>query len=131
MRYPNALVISADPVTAALVGALVELAEFQVRFPPHAEAARTALRRLRPVLVLADCAREAAGSEAFLGPALMIGARCALFCSDGGTTHDRTRAIAEQHGLAFFVLPDEAERLQQWIASVATAAPGHEVLRGA
>lgn len=131
MQVPNALVISADPVAAALLGTAVELAGFRVEFLADGEAVRGTLRRVRPVLVLADCDHDDTRSDSFIGPALMIGARLAIFCSASHVARERTRAITDRHGLAFFVLPDEVEPLQEWVVSVAEAVPGHAVRRGA
>lgn len=131
MQYPKALVISHDPVVAALLGASVELAQMEVRFPQRGETIRNALRRVRPALILADCDREDASADSFVGPALMTGARVAVFCSARHVTRERTRAIADRHGLAFFTLPDDAEALQGWVAAVAATPRAQDVRWGA
>ena len=73
------LVLSSDPLAAALLGAAVDLAGHAPRFPLSDESARAALRRIRPRLVLVDCDHEDGCSEAFIGPAIMTGSRVLLF----------------------------------------------------
>lgn len=131
MRYPTALIISHDPVVAALVGAAVELAGLAPSFPAPGESPRNALRRMRPSLVLADCDREDTASESFVGPTLMTGARMAVFCSAAHTACERTKAIADRHGLAFFTLPDDTEALHAWVAAVAVSTRDANVRWGA
>ena len=75
------LVLSSDPLAAALLGAAIELAGYAPRFPHSNEPARTALLRARPRLVVVDCDHEEACSDAFIGPALMTGSRVLLFRS--------------------------------------------------
>jgi hypothetical protein len=75
------LVLSSDPLAAALLGAAVELAGHVPSFSREGELPRAALLRLRPRLVLVDCDHEDACSDAFVGPAIMTGARVLLFRS--------------------------------------------------
>ena len=75
------LVLSPDPLAAALLGAAIELAGHVPRFPLSEEAARIALLRVRPRLVVIDCDHEDGCSDAFIGPALMTGSRVLLFRS--------------------------------------------------
>ena len=79
-RHP-VLVLSSDPLASALLGAAIELAGHAPRFPESPEAARAALLRIRPRLVLIDCDHEDGCSDAFIGPALMAGSRVLLFKS--------------------------------------------------
>ncbi len=51
---PAALILSHDPIAAALIGSAAELAGLEPAFPGPGEAARDALRRIRPVCILAD-----------------------------------------------------------------------------
>ena len=75
------LVLSSDPLASALMGAAIELAGHLPRFPQSEEAARAALMRIRPRLVLIDCDHPDGCSDAFIGPALMAGSRVLLFKS--------------------------------------------------
>ncbi|MDB4892060.1 MAG: hypothetical protein JWL61_3915 [Gemmatimonadetes bacterium] len=82
------LILSADALAAALLGAAVELAGHQPHFARQAESARSALLRVRPKLVLIDCDHEESCSDEFVGPALMTGGKVLLFRSRR-TEHDR------------------------------------------
>lgn len=121
MQAQLALVIASDPVLAALVATLAELAGIQVAFPQSGENPRSALLRTRPAFVIADCDQADTGSEAFVGPALMTGARLALMCSRTHFARERLQAIADRHGLAFFLMPDDADALQAWIVAAAAS----------
>ena len=81
VRRVPVLVLSSDPLAAALLGAAIELAGYEPRFPDSSESARTALLRARPRLVVVDCDHEEGCSDAFIGPALMTGSRVLLFRS--------------------------------------------------
>jgi len=113
----DVLILSADALAAALVGAAVELAGHQPHFPESHEAARTALRRVRPRLVVVDCDHRDACAEAFVGPALMTGAQLLLFDSrrhgDGGIT------VARRLGLDLVHLPDDHEVLARRLRELA------------
>lgn len=105
------LVLSSDPMAAALLGAAIELAGYEPQFPQADEAARNALLRVRPGLVVIDCDHEDACTDAFVGPALMTGSRVLLFRSR------RTRRDASEFALRLGVmvveLPVEHEALSQ------------------
>lgn len=78
---PSVLILAADPMAAALVGAAIELAGGRPLYPGAGERPRDALLRHRPALVLVDCDDETSCADAFLGPVLMTGARVAVFGS--------------------------------------------------
>jgi hypothetical protein len=103
------LIFSADPVAAALLGAVVELAGHAPHFPQQDEAARAALMRARPRLVLIDCDHEETCSDAFVGPALMTGAEVVLYRSR--RTRRETREFAGRLGLRVVELPSDQENL--------------------
>lgn len=112
---PAALILSHDTVAAALIGGVAELASLDPTFPGPGEAARDALRRIRPVCVLADCARDDASTETFIGPAMMMGARVAVFCA----SHDaaavaRSRRLAQRYDVTFFHFPEDVEALHDY-----------------
>ncbi len=75
------LIFSSDPLAAALLGAAGELAGCVPYYAREDEAARAALLRVRPAVVLIDCDHEEACSDEFVGPALMTGAKVVLFRS--------------------------------------------------
>ena len=99
------LIFSSDPLAAALLGAAVDLGGYSPHFPLPGEGARAALLRVRPGITLIDCDHEDACSEAFIGPALMTGAKVQLFRS----RHTRRDAssFARRLGLSVAVLPME------------------------
>ena len=92
------LVLSSDPLAAALVGAAIELAGHAPRFPLADEAPRAALLRVRPRLVVIDCDHEDACSDSFIGPALMTGSRVLLVRSR--RTHVTSRLGAFKMSIA-------------------------------
>ncbi len=112
------LVLSSDPLAAALLGAAVELAGHAPRFPQSEEAARAALLRVRPRLVLIDCDHEDGCSDAFIGPALMTGSRVLLFRSRR-TRRDATE-LAARLGVEVMDMPMEHESLSRVLARAMT-----------
>ena len=114
---PAALILSHDAVAAALIGSAAELAGLEPTFPGPGEAARDALRRIRPACVLADCARQDASTETFIGPAMMMGARVAVFCASHDTgAVARSRRLAQRYDVAFIHFPEDAEALHGFLA---------------
>jgi hypothetical protein len=103
------LILSADPVAAALLGAVVELAGHTPHFPQQEETARSALMRVRPRLILIDCDHEESCSDGFVGPALMTGAQ-AILCRSRRTQRD-SREFAARMGLSTIVLPNDHDKL--------------------
>ena len=97
------LVFSHDSLAAALLGAAVELAGYTPAFPLKDESSRDALTRVRPRAALVDCDHQDACAESFFGPAMMMGARVAVFSS---SRSDRTlQPIAEQFSVRTFSMP--------------------------
>jgi DNA-binding NtrC family response regulator len=105
------LIFSADAMAAALLGAAVELAGYAPQFPQAGEAARAALRRAHPGVVLVDCDHSESCADAFVGPALMTGARVILFRS----RHTRTAVnqLGQRLAIPVLELPADAERLRR------------------
>ena len=101
----DVLILSADPLAAALLGAAVELAGHAALFPLPGEGGRASLLRLRPRVVLVDCDHDEGCSEEFIGPALMTGARVQLF-SARRTRRDAS-SLARGLGLTVVRLPME------------------------
>jgi hypothetical protein len=107
-RHPI-LVLSSDPLAAALVGAAIELSGHAPRFSQSEESARAALLRVRPKLVVVDCDHEEACAEAFIGPALMMGSRVMLFRSR--RTRRDVSELATRLGLRVVEMPIEHDSL--------------------
>lgn len=99
---PSALVVSTDALLAALLGAAVETLGYAAAFPAPGEPPRLALGRLRPAVVLVDCAAESCADD-ILGPATMLGAGLVLFGDTASTA--RRRELAMRHGAALLTLP--------------------------
>lgn len=117
MSRNDVLIISTDPLAAALLGAAVELVGHQPRFSEPDEAPREALRRVRPRAVLIDGEHADACTESFIGPALMTGARLLVFEAGGGDK--RGAALARRAGIDVVRLPDEHDKLLRCIDELA------------
>ena len=105
------LVISSDPLAAALLGAAIELAGHAPLFPHGDEVMRDALLRVRPRLIVIDCDHAEACSDAFIGPALMTGSRVLLFRSR--RTQRDASELAGRLGLQVVDMPTKHETLTQ------------------
>ena len=105
MSRQAVLIISSDPLAAALLGAAVELAEHMPHFVRADERARAALLRVRPRLVLIDCDHEEACTDEFVGPAIMTGAQLVLFRSNRSIA-DRTD-FSQRFDLRIVDMPKE------------------------
>jgi hypothetical protein len=103
------LVLSSDPLAAALLGAAIELSGQAPRFPRVEEPARDALLRVRPRLVVIDCDHADACSEAFIGPALMTGSGVILFRSR--RSRNDVTELSTRLGLRVVEMPMEHESL--------------------
>jgi hypothetical protein len=113
LRRLPVLVLSSDPLAAALLGAAIELAGYAPHFPSSSESPRTALLRARPRLVVVDCDHEEACSDGFIGPALMTGSRVLLFRSP--RTRREVSELSTRIGLRVAELPMEHEPLSQML----------------
>jgi hypothetical protein len=117
----DVLILSTDPLAAALLGAAVEFAGRAPRFALPAEGARAALLRLRPGAVVIDCDHDEACSDAFVGPALMTGARV-HFVRSGRTRRD-VAATARRLGVRVIDLPLEHETLASLLEDLPISSP--------
>jgi hypothetical protein len=117
----DVLLLSTDPLASALLGAAVELAGHAPHFPRAGETARAALRRLRPRAVLVDCDHDEACTDAFIGPALMTGARVQLVRSR--RTQRDASDVARRLGIAIAELPMEPEALTTLLRDLPATPP--------
>ena len=99
------LIISTDPVVAALLGAWAELARYRPVFDQGGETPQVAVERHRPALLLVDIEHRDGASDEFLARQREAGRPVVLYGS--GRTRDDVRARAERHGLEWLVLPTE------------------------
>jgi hypothetical protein len=103
------LVFSGDSLAGALLGAAVELAGYRVAFPLDGESPRDAVLRVRPRAALVDCDHQDACTETFFGPAMMVGARVAVFSST--RSRRSLEPIAAEYSVRTFALPIEFAEL--------------------
>ena len=105
------LIISSDPVAAALLGGLVETLGFFVRFFKAPEAVEEAIRRTRPSVAMVDCHDPTLVREDLLGRARMRGISVVIF----GTPEalNRVRQLAMEHQLDTLIMPASLESLDE------------------
>ena len=114
------LVIARDPLVAALVGLLLELAKYEPAFARVEESPEEAIRRVRPFLVLLlEGSADDATSDVF--HARLKGTPIVLFATP--KTEASVRALANERALPWFTLPVSGEVLGRVIReSVAGSA---------
>ncbi|MDB4905328.1 MAG: hypothetical protein JWO05_112 [Gemmatimonadetes bacterium] len=120
----DVLVLTADALGSALLGAAVELSGHRPVFPQARESARAALLRVRPRVVLVEHSHPEGGDERFLGPAIMTGARPILVYTGGHQDPHglaSARALAERLGVPLCILPEESEELANLLDAEARA----------
>jgi DNA-binding NtrC family response regulator len=97
------LIISTDPLVAALLGGWAELARYRPVFDQGGEPPQAAVARHRPGLLLVDIEHRDGASDAFLRRQREAGLPVILYGS--GRRRDDVRSRAERHGLAWLLLP--------------------------
>lgn len=118
-RARTALIISPDPLGAALLGAATELAGCRVAYVQEEESVPDAIRRVKPVAVLLDATHPIVSEPASLGPALMTGASIILYGS-AARLRDLTMLVTTSRA-STIALPDGIGELPALL--MATAAP--------
>jgi DNA-binding response OmpR family regulator len=98
-----ALVISTDPLTAALLGLLLQLEQVPVVYETGAELLLALFDRVQPTLVLVDVDHPDGFSATFTAHAQANGARVVAY-SAARLTED-VRTLASARGLGWFGLP--------------------------
>ena len=114
------LIISADAVAAALLGALIETLGYPVRFARPPETIDQTLRRVRPAVCLLDCEDPDNCSDEFLGratmrriPVVVFGKRDAL---------ERVRALAVAHEIDVLAVPPDIATVDDTLRRAMTKA---------
>jgi CheY-like chemotaxis protein len=109
-REPLVLILSHDPVAAALLGGLVETLGYDVHFARPPESADETIRRIRPRICLVDCTDPVSCRGEFFGRATMRGVSVVIF----GTPQalDRVRAVALAHNIEMVLMPPEVNDLE-------------------
>ena len=113
------LLLSDDPIVLALLGLLVELANFTPVFAREGERAEDALARARPLLVvLIDDTLEAARSDVFFARAAQQRAPIAIF--PGKRSDRELRNRFGERGIPYFEIPIAAADLARVIRTAAS-----------
>ena len=109
-REQLVLILSHDPVAAALLGGLVENLGFEVQFARPPESADDSIRRLKPRICLVDCTESESCRPEFFGRATMRGVCVIIF----GTTAalERVREVARANNLEMLLMPPDVEALE-------------------
>jgi hypothetical protein len=101
------LILTPQAMTGALLGMLVELAQLEPVFAHPDERPEDALSRTLPLLVvIADGQMDAIRSDLFLARAQHRGIGVIVFGTSG---HPEAESWARERGLAYLVLPTDAE----------------------
>ena len=109
MPESTILILSADPVAAALMGALIETLGYAVRFARPPEQTEETIRRVRPRVCLLDCDDATTCNGEVLGRAAMRRISVVIF----GTTIalERVRALALEHQIEMLLMPPDLPAL--------------------
>jgi DNA-binding NtrC family response regulator len=99
------LIISADAVAAALLGALIETLGYAVRFARPPETADQTMRRVRPTVCLLDCEDPEHCSDEFLGRAAMRGVSVVVFGKRAALEH--VHALGLAHEIDMLIVPPD------------------------
>ena len=100
------LILSADAIAAALLGALIETLGYSVRFARPPESVDQTIRRVRPSVCLLDCEDPETCSDEFLGRAAMRGISIVVFGRSEALAH--LRALASAHDIDTLIVPSDA-----------------------
>ena len=101
------LILSADAVAAALLGALIETLGYSVRFARPPESAEQSIRRVRPSVCLLDCEDPSHCTDELLGRAAMRRISVVVFGTSDAL--ERVRTLAALHHLDTLLVPSDAD----------------------
>ncbi|MDB4877736.1 MAG: hypothetical protein JWM41_4182 [Gemmatimonadetes bacterium] len=107
------LILSADAVAAALLGALIETLGYPVRFARPPENTDQTIRRVRPKVCLLDCVDPGSCNDEVLGRAAMRGISVVIFGTSAAL--DRVRALALEHDIDMLLVPPDPAELDETI----------------
>jgi CheY-like chemotaxis protein len=110
LRHQLVLILSHDPLAAALLGGLVETLGYDVQFRRPPESPEDSLRRVRSKICLVDCADPRVCREDFFGRAGMRGVCVVIF----GTREalERVRDLAASHQIEMLLMPPDLDELE-------------------
>jgi DNA-binding NtrC family response regulator len=107
------LILSADPIAAALLGALIETLGYMVRFYHPSRTADEAMRRERPSIAMLDCEDPTLMNDELLGRARMRGISVIVFGASDALA--RVRELAAQHELDELLMPADLDDVDEAI----------------
>jgi len=107
------LILSADAVAAALLGALIETLGYSIRFARPPERVEQSIRRVRPKVCLLDCDDPSACNDEILGRAAMRGISVVIFGTKDALA--RVRELATAHDIDLILVPPQPELLDETI----------------
>jgi len=105
------LILSSDPVAAALVAALIGTFGYVVKFAGVPEMVEDSIRRWRPMICLVDAAEPAFCNSAVLGRARMRGISVVVYGTSGAL--DEIRELVTEGGIDTLRMPADAAELDQ------------------
>jgi DNA-binding NtrC family response regulator len=104
------LILSLDPLAAALLGALVETLGYQVQFARLPESADDSLRRVKPRICLVDCTDPESCRPEFFGRATMRGICVIIFGTPAAL--EAVRELARADNIEMLFMPPDMETLE-------------------
>jgi len=104
------LILSQDPLAAALLGGLVEILGYSAQFARPAESADDSIRRLKPRICLVDSTDPSCCRSEFLGHAAMRGVSILIYGK--AEALDRVRELARAHNIDTLLMPPELDALE-------------------
>lgn len=111
------LVLSSDPLGAALMAAMVETLGYRVRFFYPPEAPDDAFKRERPCVALVDCDDPAVLTDETLGRARMRNISVILFGQSAAL--QQVRQLVLDHELETLLLPSSLDELDDTLRRAA------------
>lgn len=103
------LIVSSDPVVAALFGALVETLGYPVRFLHPPESPDDALRREKPSVAMVDGNDPSVMTDETIGRAMMRGISVVIFGTSDAL--GRVRQLALDHDYDTLTMPASVDAL--------------------
>ena len=120
LHHAMILILSADAVAAALLGALIETLGYSIRFALTAESAGDSIRRVRPKVCLLDCSDPSSCNDEVLGRATMRGISVILFGRREALEHVRNFVI--EHDIDMLIVPPDPMVLEETLRRAALKA---------
>jgi hypothetical protein len=123
------LILTTQPLVAALIGILLELEHFEPAFAEPDERPEDALTRVRPLMaVVLDGELDAARSDLFFARAARRGVRIVLFCPPG--SEQKVRTMAEARSVPWFSLPMDRATVARLLGDGTPVTRGGKDRRG-